>query len=197
MEKTTHTLSDPKTWLEQYGQALYLFACTRVDKKETAEDLVQETLLAGLTARSRFQGKSTEKTWLIAILKNKIFQVYRKGKREWTESELCKDSDNLGFMDKLFDEDNHWLTNPKDFGPDEKIENQELGGIINQCIDKLSRPFRRLFVMREIDGVSAEEICEELGLSSSNLWVSMHRARTQLRMCMEKNYLKDGGARGL
>ena len=197
MEKPLHTLSDPKTWLEQYGQALYLFACSRVDKKETAEDLVQDTLLAGLSARIRFQGKSSEKTWLTAILKNKIFQIYRKGKKEWTQSELCNDSDNLDFMDKLFDSENHWHTNPKDFGPDEKIENEELGIIINRCIDKLSKPFRRLFIMKEIDGVSSEEVCRELGLTHSNLWVSMHRTRTQLRICMEKNYLKDGGPHGL
>ena len=71
----------PETWVDQHGDALYRFALRRVTDPELADDLVQETFLEGLSARSSFTGGSSVRTWLTAILKHKIIDQYRRSGR--------------------------------------------------------------------------------------------------------------------
>ena len=100
------TLSNPDTWLDQHGDSLYRFALMRVRNPSTAEDMVQETLLAAWRARSNFAGGSAERTWLIAILKNKIIDYFRRYRHE---APLLDNADTDDAIDALFAKHtDHW-----------------------------------------------------------------------------------------
>ena len=72
--KDSRVSLNPENWVDQYSNALYTYAIVRVRKPDVAEEMVQETFLAALQALKRFKGRSSEKTWLIGILKHKIIE---------------------------------------------------------------------------------------------------------------------------
>src|SRR5438552_17591458 len=80
--KFTEQLIDPSTWVDEYGDYLLRYALSFVRDKQIAEDLVQETFLAALQSRSAFGGNSSERTWLVGILKHKAIDHYRKARRQ-------------------------------------------------------------------------------------------------------------------
>jgi len=182
-------------WLERYGDYLFNFAITRVSDAEKAEDLVQETFLAGLKGKKNFQGKSSERTWLISILKRKIIDTYRK-RASSKESSLNAFENSVSDSDFYRTDDpfkGHWLEgkgpNSNSFLPEGEIENEELRRIIEKCIELLPPNLASVFIMKMIDEDPSDEICKELDITSSNLWVILHRARLKLRNCLEINWL--------
>ena len=194
-EEEIHNL-DPQHWVERHGDYLYNYAIARVSDHEKAEDLVQETFLAGLKARDNFQGKSTERTWLISILKRKIIDTYRKQSksRESTPGAYEKDiTDNHIFRS----EDpfmGAWLEgrgpHSHSILPEGEIEQEELVRIMRECISNLPPSLAATFIMKLIDESGSEEICKELGITPSNLWVMLHRARLKMRECLETKWLQ-------
>jgi RNA polymerase sigma-70 factor (ECF subfamily) len=165
---------------------MYQFAYSRIRDHEMAKDMVQETFLAALKAMSNFQGKSNERTWLTAILKRKVIDYYRKinsvkGKAEISMS-FYQDGEKKG----------EWLEEkvPQSWKNDAEstMESDELRQAIELCIDYLPEKYAMVFTMRTLQQMETEEICKELGITSSNLWVMIHRARTQLRRCLEDNW---------
>lgn len=186
---------DPGTWVDAYGDALYRFALFRVNNSALAEDLVQDTLLAAMKAKERFSGRSSVKTWLTGILKNKIIDHYRKKDRMRSMSEMAT------FYEReeaeLFSEDGHWNYDnpsaPKTWSPAqvEKLDRSEFMEHFHKCAEKLPEKIRQVFIMREIDGISSPEICEQLDITPQNLWTILHRARLALRGCLEQNYLNN------
>lgn len=180
---------DPEQWLDDHGEALYAFAMTRVHNTAHAEDLVQETLLAGFENLAKYKGGSTIRTWLISIMKNKIVDRIRKGHRE---SPLDLDQIDEQDWQAKFDSSNHWRVAPNDWGDPAKLtENTALGTALMSCIGKLPEQLRTLIVMRDIDGYETDELIDILNISSaSNLWVMLSRSREKLRTCMEKNWFE-------
>lgn len=187
-EITKHTLN-PDKWVQSYSDYLFNYTITRVNNSDLAKDLVQETFFAGLKSMKNFQGKASERTWLISILKRKIIDHYRKinstkGKAE-VRMNFYKDGDNEG----------DWIAEraPNTWGKDadKDIENNELKSALEKCIENLPEKYRLVFEMKTIQGFETEEICKELDITSSNLWVIIHRARTQLRKCMEDNWFNN------
>jgi len=180
-------LSDPETWVDQYGDYLYRFALSRIQDSSVAEDLVQETLVAALQARNSFKGRSSERTWITSILKNKIVDHFRKIKREQVVDEIESPE---GLMDELFDEKGEWQAGPAKWtiNPTELLEQKEFWKILSRCLSELSTMKARAFVLREMDGLSTEEICKVLNISPTNCWVLLHRARMSLRQCLEINW---------
>jgi len=181
-------ISDPQVWLDQHGDALYRFAMMRVRSEETAEDLVQETLLAALRARSGFAGRSAERTWLIAILKNKIVDHFRRASREVPlENELPSDS----VVDEQFrgDPEDHWTEPPAAWNqPEMAMEQAEFWQILQHCLKGLPDQQSRAFLLCEMDGLSTNELCKALNASTSNVWVLLHRARLRLRDCLAQHW---------
>ena len=180
-----HTL-DPNTWIDKYADYLFNYAITRVNNSDLAKDLVQETFFAGLKSAKNFEGKAAERTWLVAILKRKVIDYYRKinskkGKAE-VRMNFYEESDNEG----------SWIEErvPQTWGndADKLIETTELKSALDQCIDNLPEKYAMVFRMKTIQEFETEEICKELNITASNLWVIIHRARTQLRKCMEDNW---------
>lgn len=193
-EPKKQTLSDPVTWVDQHGDYLYRCAMLRVRDPQVAEDLVQDTLLAALQARNGFNGMSSERTWLTGILKHKVIDHVRRISRcrpvESIESFLSADDDEAQF----FGDDGHWrdlAAAPADWGADPRAltENKEFWEIMRQCLERLPERAAQVFAMREIDGIDGEEVCKVLGVSASNLWVLLHRARLRLRACFELHWL--------
>lgn len=178
---------EPEHWLDRHGDALYGYAMLRVREPALAEDLVQETLLAALGARADFAARSSQRTWLIGILKNKLVDHLRRSGREETfDAALLDDATWTG----KFDQTGHWSSPPARWSePAFVLENAELGAIVMTCIERLPEKYRALFVLREVDGLSTEELLEVLGISSANnLWVMLSRARERVRSCVERTW---------
>ncbi len=183
--------TDPETWLDRHGNALYRFALTRVRDSTLAEDLVQDTLLAALRARQGFAGESSERTWLTAILKNKIIDHFR---RAWRETPLPDMDGPDEAIDAMFrDSNNHWVQPPSAWAhPDQALEQAEFWRIFQDCLAALPARQAQAFALNEFDDQSSEQLCKILEVSASNLWVLLHRARMRLRECLEQHWFDAG-----
>lgn len=172
--------------LDAHGDYLFRYAVSRVGDESLAEDLVQETLLASLKGAKR-RGGSSERTWLTAILKHKVVDHFRKAVRE---VQFEDDSEDREF----FDGAGHWFAEhaPRSWepGPADLLERKELRRALNRSLAELPPHLAAVFVLSEIEGLSGKDICSILSISSSNLWVTMHRARLRLRSLIEKNWLE-------
>lgn len=186
------TIGTPEQWLDEHGDALFAFAMLRVNHSATAEDLVQDTLLAALGAASDFAARSQVRTWLIGILKNKIIDHLRKSGREMNFDPEVSDAGDLAHQ---FDHTNHWAQAPADWGdPARLAENDGLRKAMSSCIEHLPEKLRMPFVLREIDGLETDEVIALLGISSANnLWVILSRGRERVRGCLERSWF--GGAK--
>ena len=186
-------IEDPESWVDQYGNFLYHFTLSRIKDPTLAEDLVQETFLAALKARKNFQGRSTARTWLIAILKHKIVDHIRKQVREQTSDkvESMVNTATNDPVDSSFTEDGDWRIRPSKWtiDPMKLYEQKEFMDILYHCLGDLPERQAEAFMMREIDGLSTEEICKVLNISATNSWVMLYRARMWLRRCLENNWL--------
>ncbi|SMB87190.1 RNA polymerase, sigma-24 subunit, ECF subfamily [Hymenobacter roseosalivarius DSM 11622] len=188
----TLTRPEPALWLERYGDELYRFALGRVADRACAEELVQETLLSALQALASFRGESSERTWLFLILRRKIIDHYRHQARhpEVSLSQITPDdSTEADFFDP---QDGHWRQRQYPAGwqsADGALEQQELHQTLRGCQDKLPAQHAAVFVLRFVEELTAEEICKELRLTTSNYWVIIHRAKLQLRRCLENHGL--------
>jgi len=182
---------DPEKWVDEHGDYLFRFALSRLRNPDIAENVVQETLLAALTAKKNFSGRSTERTWLIGILKHKIIDYFRKKYKEIPVTDLQSDEQAIN---SFFDHTEHpnnlptnWLPNPR-----ELAGNGEFWEVLEECLGKLPKATADAFSLREIDEMKTDEICKLLGISSTNLWVMLYRARLQLRGCLEENWFEKG-----
>jgi len=190
-------LLQPEKWIERYADSLLGFAYARINRQEVAEDLVQDTFFSALKAQDTFRQDSSEKTWLISILKRKIIDYYRKKSTQSELNVLDKDSKD-GFMSHFFEaegsHDGHWTdaAAPKTWGGDfdTGVESEEFYNILQGCLGKLPEKWAAVFTLKNLDDLKSEEICKELGIAPSNYWVIMHRAKLQLRECMEMNWFK-------
>jgi RNA polymerase sigma-70 factor (ECF subfamily) len=186
-------IENPESWVDQYGDFLYHFTLSRIKDPSIAEDLVQETFLAALKARKNFQGRSTARTWLIAILKHKIVDHIRKQVREHTsdkvESMLNTAANDP--VDSSFNDEGDWRIRPSKWAidPMKLYEQKEFMDILYQCLGELPERQAEAFMMREIDGLSTEEICKVLNITATNSWVMLYRARMWLRRCLENSWL--------
>jgi RNA polymerase sigma-70 factor (ECF subfamily) len=181
-------VSDPSLWVDQHGDYLFRYALMRVRNRELAENLVQETFLAALTARKSFSGRSTERTWMVGILKHKVIDHYRKVFREKSVSEIQTDEEQT--VDSFYDAMGNPGKYPKDWMPDQEalLSTKEFWDVFRDCLSKLPERTAAAFSMRELDDQSTGDICKELGITPTNLWVILHRARLQLRECLERNW---------
>lgn len=183
---------NPERWVESYGDALFGFAAARVPDRAVAQDLVQETFLAAIKAQAAFAGRSSEQGWLFGILRNKLVDYYRKQSREVAiadlESPLPEEQGAFGQSGPGKDgwvmrlAPHAWET------PDKDLVSKEFQEVLKQCLARLPDKVAQAFFLREMDGVSSEEICKVLGVSPNNLWVMLHRARMGLRRCLEVHW---------
>jgi RNA polymerase sigma-70 factor (ECF subfamily) len=187
----THISGD--ALLVEHGDYLYRYALLRLRDPHLAEDAVQETLLAALSAKNgqSFAAKSAIRTWLTGILKHKIIDHFRRAQREapLPDGEIA-DGELPPGMDDFFLEDGHWTEPPSSLGnPAALLEQQQFWGVLQSCLDRLPKALARIFLLREIEEKENEEICKELEVSTTNAWVMLYRARMGLRKCLEMSWL--------
>ena len=184
-EPAKHIL-DPNKWVNAHADYLFNYAISRINNEELAKDIVQETFFSGLNGQENFRGQASERTWLVSILKRKIIDHYRKinsakGKAE-VRVNFYQDGDKKG----------NWIEErvPRswDNEAEKDLENEELKNALDSCIKNLPEKYRVVFLMKTVQQYETEDICNELGITASNLWVIIHRARHQLRKCLEDNW---------
>jgi RNA polymerase sigma-70 factor, ECF subfamily len=174
--------------LESLRPALMRFALLQLRNGTLAEDVVQDALIAVLEKPESYSGQSSLRTYVTGILKHKIIDALRNSRRE-CRFEIEEDQSEADIIDALFKPDGHTVDMPHDWGnPDAALEQKDFFRVLEICLEKLPARTARIFMMREWLELDTEEICKELGISTSNAWVMLYRARVQLRECLDLNW---------
>jgi RNA polymerase sigma-70 factor (ECF subfamily) len=176
-------------WVDEHADVLFRYALQRIRRRDVAEELVQETFLAALRAHGEFGGQSSERTWLVGILRHKIVDHIRRAAQ--ARSSRPDEGEDVS-MDKFFKKNGHWKNEPHDWGSDpvEVLDKRDFWQVLEECFSALPQGLADTFVLRELEERQPAEVCETLEISESNLWVRLHRARLLLKECLEKNWFK-------
>ena len=184
IEKPTETTT---FWVQSYSDSLYSWALHKTSNKETAEDLVQETFLVAVKSFEKFKGDSNPKTWLFSILNNKISDHYRKSYRMPVVN-------NDTILNIFFENSERWR---KDQMPqkwtddtDNLLDDVEFKQELDNCLKKLPPNCFSAIQLKFIEEKKGNVICQELGVSDTNFWQILHRAKLQMRKCLELNWFK-------
>jgi RNA polymerase sigma-70 factor, ECF subfamily len=174
-------MSEFRQKVEAERAYLVRYATLQLRDAAAAEDAVQETLLAALAGEASFGARSNLRTWLTGILKHKIVDAVRRMSREPTLPEED--------FDALFDERGHWIEMPQAWpDPDASLEQKQFFKVLEDCLARLPAKTSQAFMLREHMGLETTEICKELSVTPTHVWVLLHRARLALRMCLEMNW---------
>ena len=187
-----NTRLEPDQWVDAFGDDLYRFAWRLLGDPNTAEEIVQDTFLAGLSAFHQFEGSGSQLSWLITILKRKILDRARAQAR--------RDQDRLqeketGGLYGLFDENGNW--SPDEFTwrfPDERIQMDELQTLVTECLNKLPQGQADVFRLMVMHEMESNDICHQLQITVANLWIRMHRARLGMAKCVGAKWFDNEGA---
>ena len=177
---------DTSTWVDDYSDMLYNYAVNRVNDHDLALDLVQDTFISALKGLDSFKGQSTVKTWLFSILKRKIIDHWRKQESRKTRPMSTYFSDS-GMMKGTYLEPSKPQGRLNEI--EKEIENQELHDALGGCIDDLPDKWKGIVVDKMVEEKKSEEVCKEYEITASNLWVIIHRAKLQMRECLEKKWI--------
>lgn len=194
---STGTIDWQGAGLEKIRRDMLRFAQLQLRDSGAAEDMVQEAMLAALKYESSFAGRASLKTWLFSILRNKILDHLKKSSREISGSDLVDARDgNADDFDTLFDERGFW--NPDDrpatwADPEASLSQKQFWDVFDACLNHLPENTARVYMMREFLELDTPDICNTLGISASNCWVILHRARCGLRECLENTWFVGGG----
>lgn len=171
--------------LAEHRTYLLRFARLQLRNDAWAEDAVSETLLAALSKPQSFAQRAQLKTWLVGILKFKIIDIFRTQSRQ-VSLDAADEGDGSEELDALmFRPDGHFREAPSPWGqPEDELSSRQFFAVLEACVEKLPTSLGRVFLMREWLELSAEDVCKELGLSATNLYVQLHRARLRLRECL-------------
>jgi len=174
--------------LEAHRKYLLRYAIFQLRDPSLAEDAVQDTIIAALTQRESFEGRSQLRTWLTSILKHKIVDMVRKRARG-LPADAMQLGDEDGSSDASFNAQGRWIDPPADWGlPDAALESKNFWEVYQKCCERMPERHALVFSMREVMDLSTEEICKNLEISKSNLHVILYRARLSLRSCMTKKW---------
>jgi RNA polymerase sigma-70 factor (TIGR02943 family) len=165
---------------------LMRFAHAQLRNDAWAEDAVSETVLAALAKPQAFAGQSQLKTWLVGILKHKLIDQIRRNSRELSTT---TDDDREDIDAQLFNEGGGWREAPAEWGdPEATLRQREFFEVLEVCVDALPGVQGRIFMMREWLELGTDEVCKELGVTPTNAWVLLHRARLRLQMCLQERW---------
>ncbi|WP_049722359.1 sigma-70 family RNA polymerase sigma factor [Gilvimarinus polysaccharolyticus] len=179
-----------KDYLNDLRRQMFRFALLQISDTAAAEDAVQEALAGALKNAESFTASAAFKTWVFAILKHKITDHFRRQKHLTSEA---VDIDTPSDLDDPFKAIGLWSAGKRPGvwpNPDQALEDKHFWRVFDSCLEHLPGQQARVFMMREFIGLSADEICESLSLSVSNLHVLLHRARLRLRGCLEEHWFK-------
>ncbi len=195
-DQAASTNNNIQEWVSLYADNLFSWALHKTNDRETAQDLVQETFLAAFKSLDKFQGNSQPKTWLFAIINNKIIDYHRKKFRRnvINMSSLKVDHNNTNVLEKIFDSDGTWRKEmrPSEWKESEEhlLDNTEFKDVLQNCMEALPETWFMAIQFKYLEEKSGKEICQDLNISSSNYWQMLHRAKLQLKICIENNWFK-------
>ena len=179
---------NPENWVKEYGDYLYGYAYSRMRDANAAEEVLQETLLAGVKYSGQYAGKGSVRGWLIAILKRKIIDYFRARKKHAGAS--LSDNDAFDPSTVLFDQQGNWK--PGTFkwspNPEKNLEMSELSDVVQECLKDIPKGQADVFVLSVMEEMDSDSICEQLSITPSNMWVRMHRARLGLAKCVSAKW---------
>lgn len=171
------------------------FARLQLGSNDEAEDAVQEALAGALRNAASFRGDAALKSWIIAILKNKIADTLRQRQRHPVSATQMQSSGEDGALPDMFDRRGMWrdAARPARWeDPEADIHSSQFFAVFDACLNRLPPQQGRVFLMREVIELDTQEICTELGLSMGNVHVILHRARLALRACLQHNWFHEG-----
>lgn len=184
--------------LKELYEPMYRFAYNQLNNEQYAKDVVQDTFVNALKYADSFQGKSAFKTWIFAILKNKISDFIREHQKHIPLCDLHHDDNDTTFLECLFDEIGHWQIDSsiKAFDklandPVQLAQDDDFWQILEMCLDNLPKEQARVFLMKEYIELETDVICQELNITRQNFYVLMHRARLRLQTCLSIKWLND------
>ena len=188
--------SDFATRVQALRPELLRYARHQLRQDAWAEDAVSETVLAALERPQAFQGGSQLKTWLVGILKHKVIDQIRRHRREFALPSRDDADESQDLDELLFHPDGHWREMPADWGqPGPALQQRQFLTVLDACIERLPGQQGRIFLMREWLELETEEICKETGVSATNLFVLLHRARLRLRECLQIHWFAPAAGR--
>jgi RNA polymerase sigma-70 factor (ECF subfamily) len=178
---------DPAAWVDRHGDVLYRCALARLRDKESAEEVVQETFVAALRHQAQFAGTGSEGAWLVGILKRKIIDHIRQRSKAGVQLESPGEHD---LAEILFDRSGAWREEFRrdDFRPLDSLEREDFWRVLRSCMEGLPSRQADVFALRTMEQRSTEEICKDLEITASTVWVLLHRARTRLANCMRSHW---------
>jgi len=187
---------DPDRWVDDHGDALFGYAVLRLRDADAAAELVQETFLEALKGRSRFRGQSSERTWLVAILKHKIVDQFRRRARR--EQGPGGDAPGDPTEAEFFDGRGSWKVAVAGWAeaPGDAVERAEFWEVFRACLAELPKNYADAFTLCELEGLSGPEACQVLGIAPTNLWARLHRARLLLRRGLDARWFGRGPGAG-
>jgi len=183
---------DPSEWVDAYSDYLYRYALSRLRDVNAAEESLQETFLAGIRYQSQFQGLGSQRAWLLGILKRKIIDYVRSRARL---KQVPGDEDETELENRLFDESGFWRKGASRWAHESMrhVESEELLQVVRRCLSHVPENQANAFVLSVLEDMSTEEICAELDITQSNLWVRLHRARLHLANCVGSHWYAEEG----
>ncbi len=173
---------------------LLRYAILQLRNEAQAQDVVQDTLMVALEKPQSFAGRSQLQTWLVGILKHKIIDQSRKGKREVQLDTRTDDNDFESFEKLIYAQDGHLTSKPPAWAsPEGTLQEKQFFAVLEACVSKLPAQQGRVFMMREWLELPTDEICKELDITATNLWVVLHRARARLQECLNQTWTLPAG----
>lgn len=186
--------SEIKSWVIEYSDYLLQLAVFKTGDKQVAEDLVQDTFISAYQGFDQFKKKSSPKTWLVSIIKNKIIDHQRKESRQAGKIPSTSYDENQIINDQ-FDNYGNWKKNqrpvPWDNESENLLDNSNFIMILNNCTSDLPTIHEAVLRLKYIDNKNSENICKELEISTSNYWQLIHRAKLKLRKCLDIKWFKN------
>ena len=180
---------DPELWVDEYGDYLYRYAYSRLRDANSAEEVVQETFVAGVRYQHQFSGRGSERGWLLGILKRKIVDFVRARSKHGREASLEDDQDPTL---QLFDQHGRWRKGVlPDMSPDRGLHAKELWQVVRDCLSRLPPNQADVFMLSVMEELNSEDICRQLDITPSNLWVRLHRARVGLAKCVGAKWFQE------
>jgi RNA polymerase sigma-70 factor (ECF subfamily) len=178
--------------MREYGAGMLRVALMYVSSRAVAEEVVQEAWLGVLKGIGRFEGRSSLKTWLFRIVANTAKTRGVRESRSIPFSSLGGDGGDeptvdpdrfLGSGERF---PGHWAVPPQAWAPESQLLSQEAMDVIDREIDRLPPAQRAVITMRDVQGFTAEEVCNALDLTETNQRVLLHRARAKVRGALEE-----------
>ncbi len=185
--------ADPR-YLEIESHRAYLarYALAQLRDSQLAEEAVQEALLAALESIGSFDGRSSLRTWLTSILRFKIVDLQRRMAKERARADIGEETPAAkedAWLDEVFDDTGHWRSPPQAWNdPESALDQRRFWDAFERCLSGLPAAASRVFFRREVLGEDTAEICQAEGITTSNCWVILHRARISLRSCLESGW---------